>query len=107
LQALRTLRRVLDVSLSGITRGSAGHNPHATGLIGWAFDRTIDASLVLEAWQRALTGRRSAPQPRHSDCGAIRPLFKGIAAARSHLQQSSILRGTFVFLSRTVVTFVV
>jgi transposase InsO family protein len=38
-------------------------------VVGWAIDTTMETSLVLTAWQRALAQRRTAPQLHHSDRG--------------------------------------
>jgi putative transposase len=53
-------------------------------LIGWAFDRTLDTTLVLEAWQRALAGRPSAPRLHHSDRGAQYTSARFQAALQQH-----------------------
>ena len=38
-------------------------------IVGWAAQPTLDTSLVLRAWHRAVAVRRTAPQLHHSDRG--------------------------------------
>jgi len=38
-------------------------------IVGWAVASTLDSSLVLQAWQRALVQRRRPPRLHHSDRG--------------------------------------
>ena len=38
-------------------------------IVGWALQPTLETSLVLTAWQRAVALRRAAPQLHHSDRG--------------------------------------
>ena len=39
-------------------------------IVGWAVDRRLETSLVLEAWHRALARRGTAPRLHHSDRGS-------------------------------------
>ena len=38
-------------------------------IVGWATDRTLETSLILTAWQRAVARRGTAPRLHHSDRG--------------------------------------
>jgi len=38
-------------------------------IVGWAIDTTLETSLVLTAWRRAIARRRTAPRLHHSDRG--------------------------------------
>ena len=38
-------------------------------VVGWAIDTTMETSLVLTAWRRALAQRRTGPRLHHSDRG--------------------------------------
>jgi putative transposase len=59
-------------------------------VVGWALDRTMDTRLVLTAWQRAVTMRRTAPRLHHSDRGTQYTSRVYQAALRTHRVRCSM-----------------
>ena len=63
-------------------------------IVGWATHATLDTSLVLAAWHRALRQRRCAPRLHHSDRGCqYTSVAYQRALARHHVRCSMSRRG--------------
>ena len=61
-------------------------------VVGWAIDTTMETSLVLTAWQRAVARRRTAPRLHHSDRGRQYTSAAYQAALRAHGVRCSMSR---------------
>jgi putative transposase len=61
-------------------------------VVGWALDTTMETSVVLTAWQRAVAQRRTAPRLHHSDRGRQYTSAAYQAALRAHGVRCSMSR---------------
>ena len=61
-------------------------------IVGWAVETTLEADLVLLAWQRALARRHTAPRLHHSDRGAQYTSARYQQALAAHRVRCSMSR---------------